>query len=381
MKQRDKNAALSAWIHLNAFPAVGAVTFHRLVRAFGSPEAVLKAGAAEVLKKTGLDKAAWARIVDGFSQDDLAVELRRLEEMGLQVVTFRDPLYPPNLLACYDPPPLLYVKGTLKADERRSVAVVGTRKPTEYGIRQAGVLAGGLAARGICVVSGLARGIDTLAHRAALQAGGRTVAVLGCGLAGIYPSENSGLADEIAAAGGAVVTQFPLGALPTKMHFPMRNRIISGLSLGVLVVEGEEDSGSLITAECALDQGRDVYAVPGPLDSDMSRGPLKLIQQGAKLVLGLEDILEELPKEAGRPPDKVPRKARAAAPDKPGPDALSGEEARLHSLLVEAGKLHLDQLATLSGVPAGRLSACVTLLELKGAVRQLPGSYLEPVPK
>jgi DNA processing protein len=309
------------------------------------------------------------------------------------VLSYRDVDYPAPLLLCEDPPPLLYVLGSFAEADRRSVAVVGTRQPTEYGLRVAAELAAGLARTGLTVVSGLARGIDGAAHQAALDAGGRTVAVLGHGLAHkTYPGEHRDLARTVAGH-GAVVSQFPLDAEPLKHHFPLRNAVIAGLSLGTVVVEGEEDSGSLITADLALEMGREVFAVPGPADAPMSQGPLKLIQQGAKLVRRLPDLLEDLnlgPEVARQVVEqrRAERRARreqqplpglgaaAAAPERP---ALTGHEAVLHALLRERGLMAIDQLSGESRMPSGALAATLTLLELKGVVRQHPGKVFEAV--
>jgi DNA processing protein len=372
--------SLEAWVKLNAAPDIGPRRFHRLLRAYGSPEAALAAPAR-----------AWSQVVERLSPErcaesqsqarafDAARELERCAKAGVRMASFRDPDYPAALLSTYDPPPLLYWRGEIVPEDRRAVALVGTRQPTEYGARQAALLAEGLAARGVTVVSGLARGIDTCSHLATLEAGGRTLAVLGTGLGMVYPEENTPLARRIAQGGGAVLSQYHLDAQPERFRFPLRNATISGLSLGVVVVEGEEDSGSLITADHALEQGREVFAIPGPLDSPMSAGPLKLIQQGgAKLVRTVDDILVEL---------ASPRPAMQALPDGASAEAgvqaamprtdLKGDEAVLHALLQEQGRSGFEALAARSRLAAGPLAATLTLLELKGAVRQLPGKQFE----
>ncbi len=378
MSALSREAELAGWVRLNLVPEIGAVRFHRLLRAFGSPEGVFRAGAAELERRVpGIGGALARALLDPALRDRARDELQLAGRLGVRLVRFRDPDYPANLLNCYEPPPLLYVKGDLLESDRRAVAVVGTRQPTDYGRQWGSELSRGLARSGYCLVSGLARGLDTLAHRAALEEGGRTLAVLGCGLAGVYPPENDKLAAAIAEGRGALVSQFPLEAPPEKKHFPMRNALISGLSLGVLVVEGEEDSGSLITADFALEQGREVFALPGPLDSKKSAGPLKLIQQGAKLVRGLKDILDELPARAAPAPSKGPAQGLLFSGEAPEGPGLDGQEAILHAILKEKGRLHLDELAGLTGMAAGPLSASMTLLELKGAARQLPGNYFE----
>jgi DNA processing protein len=368
--------SLEAWVKLNAAPEIGPRRFHRLLRAYGSPEAALAAPAKD-----------WSRVAERLSPErcaesqaqarafDAARELERCAKAGVRLASFRDPSYPAALLSIYDPPPLLYWRGDILPADRQAVALVGTRQPTEYGKRQAAALAQGLASRGVTVVSGLARGIDTCSHQAALEAGGRTLAVLGTGLGMVYPEENTALARRIAQGGGAVVSQYHLDAQPERFRFPLRNATISGLSLGVVVVEGEEDSGSLITADHALEQGREVFAIPGAVDSPMSAGPLRLIQQGgAKLVRTVEDILVELAN---------PRPAAPAAPEAEEPAAmpprndLKGDEAALHALLRESGRAGFEALAARSGLAAGPLAATLTLLELKGAARQLPGKQFE----
>jgi DNA processing protein len=285
-----------------------------------------------------------------------------LEKRGVSILTYRDPGYPRRLLEIYDYPPLLYVRGQLTETDDLAVAVVGSRQVGSYGRRMAERIAFGLAQRGVTVVSGLARGIDSQAHRGALEGGGRTLAVLGSGIDVIYPPENRALAEQIARS-GAVVSEFPLGTKPEAGHFPRRNRIISGLSRGVVVAAAGIRSGALLTANFALDQGREVFAVPGNIDCPGSQGPHHLIQVGAKLVQDVDDILEEL-QVPGRP---LPR----GAPSESAHD-LSTEEKRLLDLLTDR-PAPVDHLISRSGFQPSETLALLFSLEMKGFIQQLSG--------
>lgn len=348
------------WVALSMAPGVGCVLFKRLIEAFGSPAGVFQASPRDLERVEGigpkvvtsLKRFGWKELVDR--------ELRSLEKMGARLVTFADEEYPPSLKQIYDPPPLLYVLGSLKPQDQTAVAVVGSRYPTAYGKSFAERIGIGLSQRGIAVVSGLARGVDSAGHRGALAAGGRTIGVLGCGIDLIYPPENQKLFEEVIAH-GAVISEFPLGTPPESDHFPIRNRVISGISLGVVVVEATLRSGSLITARFALEQGREVFAVPGNVDSARSAGTNRLIRQGAKLVTGTEDILEEI---AFPSPLESPE-------SKPQPKLTEGE-ARIFSILGPEAK-HIDQLITQSAFSSGQVSALLLSLELAGHIKQLPG--------
>jgi DNA processing protein len=369
---------MRAWVALNASPGIGPRRFHQILKAFGSPEAALGASAAALgAKVPGLGAAGAAAALSFAAAFNAERELELASQAGLRIIPFSDDAYPRALLALYDAPPLLYVKGELPSEGGRCLAVVGTRKPSDYGLSQCRALLRSLAPSGLTVVSGLARGIDTAAHQAALDFGLPTLAVLGSGLGKIYPAENAGLAERIVGGGGALISQFHFGAAPEKWRFPMRNALISGLSWGVLVVEGEEDSGSLITAEWALEQGKEIFALPGRVDSAVSRGPMRLIQQGAKLVISAEDIFAEFP---GAPPRPRALKTRdePALPGLPRPaEDLTGEEALIVALLRREGRQGLEALQGRLGMPASRLSANLTMLEIKGAVRQWPGAIVE----
>jgi DNA processing protein len=294
------------------------------------------------------------------SELDLSAELERVVQLGVTVLTWDSPDYPSLLMNIPDPPPVLYVKGELLPRDEWALAVVGTRRATVYGREATRTLVNGLASGGVTIVSGLATGIDTQAHQVALDAGGRTVAVLGCGVDITYPAQNRKLAERIVGR-GALVSEYPLGTRPEGGNFPRRNRIISGLSLGVLVVEGDKRSGALITADYAADQGREIFAVPGYISSRNSAGPNHLIQQGAKLVTTMGDILEEL--NLTMVTEKA--EARAVIPDN------ETEAVLLANLSSEP--THVDELGRVSGLPISDVASTLTLMELKGKVRQVGG--------
>jgi DNA processing protein len=328
---------------------------------FGTAQAAWEAHYAELVA-SGLDTRSAEALVATRGSMDLGVEMERLERAGVSVITWESEVYPERLLEVEAPPPVLYALGGFTESDSWAVAVVGTRRATSYGRAVAEQLCTGLAEAGVTVISGLARGIDTIAHRAALDAGGRTVAVLGSGLDVLYPSENRQLARRIVDEGrGAIVSDYPLGTQPDAVNFPPRNRIISGLSKGVLVVEAGEKSGALITVTFALEQGRDVFAVPGPITSRMSDGTNDLLKQGAKCVTSVRDILEELNM------DMVTEHVEAARalPSDPTERMLMG--------FLQDSAQHIDELTNLSGLPASTVSAVLTMMELKGMVRHLGG--------
>jgi DNA processing protein len=295
-------------------------------------------------------------------------ELARLQAARLTVLSIADPHYPQSLRWIPDPPLVLYMRGTLHREDSLAVAVVGSRKPSHYGKLMAQRLSAELAQYGFTVVSGLARGIDSLAHQGALQAGGRTVAVLGSGLQVIYPPENRRLCDTISRA-GAVVSEFPLDTKPDRWNFPRRNRIISGLSLGTLVVEATANSGALHTARHALEQGREVFAVPGRIDLPNSRGTHSLIKHGATLVEGIDDILAEFPAAV-----RTSAVQHHSTPADHTPADLSAEEAQVLAL-VQPEETHIDALIQASQLPAHVMASILVTLELRGLIRQLPGKF------
>jgi DNA processing protein len=354
------------WIGLKAVPGIGNVAFRRLLEHCDTPEAALKAPPAVLAGIKGMTPAIIESIKNGEWRRFAEEECRRLETSNARLVTFTSSDYPKSLFEIPDPPPYLYVKGEMRSREL-SVAIVGSRRATSYGLMTTGKLAAALAHHGVCIVSGMARGVDTAAHKGALQAGGRSVGVLGCGVDQIYPPENRVLFEQMADK-GCLVSEFPLGTLPLAENFPRRNRIISGLSTGVLVVEAAEKSGSLITAQYALEHGRDVYAVPGNISFASSRGCNRLIKQGAKLVDCAEDILEELPGDAitsaGTPLFLSP----------PRTFALTPKEAAIYELLARS-PMHIDDIISRTELTAGEVSSMLLHLELKGAVTPMPGTH------
>lgn len=351
------------WIALRLVRGVGNVTFRELLTHFGSPQAVLGASFNE-LTAAGAH-AEVARAISTFDQWRVVdMELQKLIKTGVRLVTRADADYPENLTHLHDPPPFLYVRGSLISEDRLALAIVGSRFASAYGRGVARDLAQGLTEKGITVVSGLARGIDAEAHRATVAAKGRTFAVLGSGLDVIYPNEHRMLAEEIAEH-GALLSEFPLGSKPDAVHFPYRNRVISGLTLGTVVVEAAENSGSLITARFALEQNREVFAVPGAITSMRSRGPHKLIKDGAKLVENIEDILQEIAPALASA--TVTRMTQTALPLEPHEALLVG--------IFEGDPLHVDTLIAKSGLTPARVLEVLLELELKGIITQLPGTH------
>ncbi len=350
------------WFALKSVPLVGNVTFRRLLAYFDTPQRVLAASESELAAVQGISRAVAAAIKSHDARQFAERECVRVERNGVRVVTFLAGEYPKVLFEIPDPPPFLYVKGDLRGIEP-SIAIFGSRRASTYGLQTTGRLARELAGHGITVLSGMARGIDTAAHRGSLDGGGRSVGVLGCGVDVVYPPENHRLFDEMAEK-GALVSEFPMGTVPLAENFPRRNRIISGMSRGVLVVEAMENSGSLITVQYALEQGREVFAVPGNITSAGSRGTTRLIREGAKLVAGVEDILDELP----HPPGTGAGLVETASFD------LTPKEAAVFALLAEA-PLHIDDIIVKSALTVGEVSAILLRLELKGAIMQLPGKH------
>lgn len=358
-----------AWLALRLVPDLGNRSVLRLINRFGSPRAVLDAEPKELATVEGLRGKAISALQRKEFLRHPETEWETLQRKGVKLLALNDPEYPSNLSAIPDPPAVLFVRGELQPRDLVAVAVVGSRAASPMGMIFTEKLSGELALNGVTIVSGFAVGIDSAAHRGALKAGGRTIAVLGCGLDIDYPYGQGGLRDEIAAS-GALVSEFPLGTPPVAGHFPQRNRIISGLSLGVVVVEAAHRSGSLITARLALEQGREVFAVPGMAHHYRSVGPHRLLREGAKLVEGAEDVLEEL----------RPLIRRSAAP--PGePDEretpVSGlEPDELQALReLDGNPRHIDEIARSTQWPVGKVMAVLSNLELKGVARQLPGKY------
>jgi len=363
---------IEAWLTLHLAPSLGSTSCRKLVEHFGSPERVLSATASQLKEAASRvrQKAIAALCGDGKEGLGLAArqELERAEELGIEFFTIDDPRYPVLLKNIHDPPIILYVLGNTEALEGRGIAMVGSRAATHYGRDVAGQLAEGLARQGFTIVSGMALGIDTESHKGALAAGGRTIAVLGCGLDVIYPPSNQLLYKQISES-GAVVSEYPLGTEPDNFRFPARNRIISGLSLGVVVVEATKRSGSLITANHALEQGREIFAVPGRIDSMKSAGSHTLLQEGAKLVLNINDIIEELaPTMQIQPAAGLSQAAKNSA----SMEGLSPEEEKIYGFL-EVYPSSIDEIIRQSGFTPQKANELLLMMELKGIVESLPG--------
>ncbi len=363
---------VAAWVGLSLLPGVGARTIRRWFERAGSAEAVW--GQLPVFLQPGKNHdevlTAWRAL-------NPAAVIAEARACGMAVVAQSDPAYPALLRAIADPPAVLFVRGTLP--DGPAVALVGSRRATPYGLAAAGRLAFDLALAGVTVTSGLARGIDGAAHQGALDGGGQTIAVLGSGGDRIYPPEHRRLADAIAAR-GAVVTEFAPGTPPLREHFPRRNRIISGMSLGVVVVEGAADSGALVTVDCALEQGREVFAVPGSVFSERSRAPHVLLRQGARLAEDARDILNELglPARSGTTTGAEGPGSTQAGAAHDGIVETDGEARVLRAL--DAGPRSLDDLAESTGLPAGTVAALATLLEVRGLIQMLPGQMVLRTP-
>ena len=347
------------WLGFSLAPGIGPKRMLRLYHHFGDLGQAWSASKTG-LQAAGLDGKPLEMLLEHRKQLDLDEEIEKVRRTGAGLTTLVDADYPNRLKEADDAPPVLYVRGALTVVDDRAISIVGTRKATRYGRDVTFDLARQLAQQGITIVSGLAHGIDSAAHRGALKAGGRTIAVLGCGIDMIYPRDHTELAQKIA-ANGAIISEFPVGTQPIASNFPRRNRIVSGLSLGVLVTEAPEHSGALITAELAADQGREVFAVPSNIFNAMGRGANRLIQEGAKLVTGVEDILEEL--DIAYQNADVRTTTEQIAPE-------SETERRLLQHL-DVDPIHIDDLARLTGLPVQEVSSTLTILELKGVAQMV----------
>ena len=369
------DAALN-WLALALTPGLGPTRARKLAEHFGSAESVFCASLTE-LEACGLHAAAAQAIATGKSAASAQEEIQKAANCGARILTLDDPAYPPLLRQIYDPPVVLYLRGNAEVLSHPGIAVVGTRHPTPYGVGMAERLSCDLASNlGLVITSGMARGVDTAAHRGALMGKGKTIAVFGTGIDVIYPRENQKIADSILATGGAVVSEFSVSTFPAPQNFPIRNRIISGLSVGVLVVEAGEYSGTRITSRCALEQNRDVYAVPGNVTNRNAWGPNTLIKQGAKLVATWEDVWEDLPSDV---------KIKLAPAAKPGADTsqtaslfddkFSPAEKKVFALIKPDASIHIDEIVERlePEVSSSEIFAALFELELSGKVRQLPG--------
>lgn len=354
-----------AYLALNLIPQVGPVRIRRLIQALGSPERVLSASVSDLLRVEGIGSAQAEAIHQWDREGSLEKELQKVHQRGLTLLTQEDELYPPLLKQVYDAPVLLYVWGELQKRDHHAIGVVGSRHATIYGMNATKKLSFQIAYSGYTVISGLARGIDTAAHEAALAAKGRTVAVIGSGIGKLYPPENKALAERIAQQ-GAVISEYPVDRPADRQTFPYRNRVVAGWGSGLLVVEAPVKSGSLITAQQAAEQGRTVYAVPGPIDKPTSSGCNRLIQQGAKLVMDGADILDDLMV-------LFPTAPMAPKVEPPAPAVtLTLDEQILFNALT-SDELHIDELTSRSGLAPGTVNVNLMRLEMKRLIRALPG--------
>ena len=370
---------LKYWVAFHRISGLGPVRFTRLESRFGTLADAWRAPTRDLAAAAGLDSRTVREVDAKRPGIDPDIEMERLERLGVSAIHLRSPDYPPQLREIYDAPSVIYIKGALAPGDDRAVAIVGTRGPTTYGREMAWRLSHDLASAGVTIASGMARGVDGIAHQAALEAGGRTIAVMGGGLDSIYPAQHTQLARRIAAS-GAVVSEYPPGTRPLPQHFPRRNRVISGLTRGVLVVEAGMKSGAMLTVKWALDQDREVFAVPGNVVSETSAGTNWLIQQGARLVTAYSDVLEELNLAALGASVSIERQAAESGSlqSQLGVDSLAREENGLNNiesgllgeLRAAAGPVHIDELTRTVRQPASAVGAAMAVLELKGLVTQ-----------
>ena len=346
------------WVAFSRIPGLGAVKFRHLEAHFGSLESSWTAGLSEMVA-AGIDRKTANTVMSQRPNISPDAEMERIERADVRVANWNDSMYPPRLKEISDPPPVLYVKGCILPEDERSVAVVGTRRPTAYGREVASQISGDLSRNDTTIISGLARGIDAIAHRAVFESGGRTIAIFGSGLDVVYPSEHSKLAADITTT-GALVSEFPLGTKPDARNFPRRNRLISGMTLGTLVIEAGEMSGALITVRHALEQNREVFCVPGSIFSPVSRGTNLLIQEGAKLVLNYKDILEELNLSVVSYQIEMRELAQPAD---------ESEALLLNHIGLEP--VHIDDIQRQTKLPITVVSSALAMMELKGLITQV----------
>ena len=369
---------IEKWLKLIRADEVGPITFAKLIKHFGSVDGALGASVSELSKIDGIGFKTAERIAASRDKFDVTSELELAEKLGAWLINFDDQRYPVVLKRIYDPPPVLYVKGTLTRDDNLCISIVGTRRCSLYGQEQASRLAHFLASAGFTIISGMALGIDAAAHQGALSAGGRTIAVQGCGLANIFPPENRKLFYLIAES-GACISELPFRYEPLSENFPVRNRIIAGLSLGTIVVEAPLNSGAMITARAAVEYNREVMAVPGKIDSPLSKGTHKLIKEGAKLIESVEDVMEALGYIGEQLTEHVSKSAQTAAAkrEKPLFDIrelkLNGDEKMIYDYLHKEPS-HIEQIIVDTKLMPGSVNAGLISLRLKGLIKQLPGS-------
>ena len=355
-----------AWLALYLIPGLGSIAFKNLLEKFVNAEDVFKAGLPDLMAVEGIRKEIALKIVTREFISDPEQELRKVERCNARIITYTDPSYPMLLKEIHHPPMVLYIKGKDIPANRSFIAIVGSRNPTYYGLRGAERIALGLARRGAGVVSGLARGIDSAAHKGCLRGEAFTIAVMGTGIDRVYPATNKRLLEQII-ENGAVISEFPIGSPPEPRNFPIRNRIISGLSKGVAVVEATKNSGSLITASFALDQGREVFAVPGSIDSFKSRGTHFLIKQGAKLIENADDILEEF----GFSHRSI-QGGNASSITTGTPLDMDEIERKIYEIIGDY-PIHIDEIGRMGDFEANEVLSILMKMELKGLVKQLPG--------
>jgi DNA processing protein len=364
------------WLAISLTPGLGPTKARKLVAHLGGPEAVFHGSLTE-LEATGIQAVSAQAIATGKSAELAREEIARAAEAEVTIISEEDPCFPKRLKEIYDPPLVLYVRGNPEVLMQPGIAMVGTRHPTPYGSGMAERLACDLAAQGLVIISGMARGVDTASHRGAISAKGKTIAVFGAGVDVIYPKENSRLSEQILALGGALISEFPLGTASFPQNFPIRNRIISGMSVGVLVVEAAEYSGTRITARCALEQNRDVFAVPGNVTNKNSWGPNTLIKQGAKLVATWEDVWEDLPPEVklALTPPPSPESGGSTSASLFPDEGLPPHEKKILSLLKSDESTHIDELVERleNEMSSSEIFAALFELELSGKVRQMAG--------
>lgn len=357
---------LEAIVALNLLPKIGPVRVRRLLERFDTAESVLSASKNELMRVDGIGEETAKVLVNWQDHADPTQELDEVKQRGLSIVLPDDPVYPPALREAYDAPLLLYVWGKLEERDRHAIGVVGTRRITHYGRSATKKLSFQLAHAGFTIVSGLARGVDTTAHEAALAAGGRTIGVIGSGLAKLFPAENLGLAEKIAAGQGAIISEFPLHTAPDKQTFPQRNRIVAAWCRALLVTECPAWSGSLITANLASDYGRPVFAVPGPIDSPTSAGCNRLIREGATLVTDAGDLMDDIGELPFARKPALPEADSNAVPE------LPDEEAKVFAALGD-GESGVDRLIEATGLPSQTVTATLMKLEMRRLVRAMPG--------
>jgi len=361
---------LEALVALNLVLDIGSIRLKKLLEFFGKPENILEAAPERLTAVSGIGQII-AKKVCSLKKEDIDKEFVLARKHGLEILTLGNKDYPETLKNISDPPIVLYIRGKIKQEDNFSIAIVGSRRASFYGLSNAGEFAALLSARGFTIVSGMARGIDTYAHRGALNSGGRTIAVMGSGFNHIYPEENEELAGEISRC-GAVISEFPINTAPARQNFPRRNRIISGLSLGVLVAEAARNSGALITADFALEQGRDVFALPGKIDSQNYFGTNGLIKQGAKLVSSVEDILEEFPFFCNKQNGVLSEGEEKASQPEGCPQSLSCAESELCNIISHQ-PVSIDEIMEKTGLSIPELSDILFKLQLKKVIKQLPG--------